>query len=106
MTPFSLLVSYIVFSVPSRPDLAVPPSIVPLVVPSHPTPSHPTPSHLTLLNTDLRKAEAESVAAVAALDETVRARLEELVRPDELDSFEVRALGKFDVVDAMDILDR
>ena len=46
------------------------------------------------------------MAALAALDDAVRARVEELVRPDELDPFEVRALGKFAVTDALDILQR
>lgn len=54
----------------------------------------------------LRKAEAELAIALDALDEAVRSRLEEIVRADELDPFEVRALGKFDVADAMDILAR
>ena len=54
----------------------------------------------------LRKAETELAAALEALDESIRDRLEEILRPDELDPFEVRALGKFDVVDAMDILAR
>ena len=55
---------------------------------------------------DLKKTEAELVAALAALDEAVRAKVGQLVRPDELDPFEVRALGKFDVADALDILER
>ncbi|CBN79324.1 conserved unknown protein [Ectocarpus siliculosus] len=55
---------------------------------------------------NLRKTEAELAATVAALDADVRGRLSELVKPDELDPFEVRALGKFDTADALDILDR
>lgn len=54
----------------------------------------------------LRKAEADLAAALDALDEAVRSRLEEIIRTDELDPFEVRSLGKFDVADAMDILGR
>lgn len=55
---------------------------------------------------DLRKTEAELGLALAALDAGVRSRLQELVKPEELDPFEVRALGRFDVTDAMDILER
>lgn len=55
---------------------------------------------------DLQKMEAELGVALAALDAGVRSRLEELVKPEELDPFEVRALGKFGVTDAMDILER
>lgn len=50
--------------------------------------------------------EAERVAALAALEEDVRDRLAELVQPDDLDAFEIRALGQFDKADAMDILGR
>lgn len=43
---------------------------------------------------------------MASLTPAVRDRLSELVKPDDLDPFEVRALGKFDTVDALDILSR
>lgn len=46
------------------------------------------------------------MTALSALDEDVRARLEGLIKPDELDPFELRALGRFDKGDAMDILER
>lgn len=50
--------------------------------------------------------EAERAVALSALDGDVRARLEGLVQPNELDAFEIRALGKFDKADAVDILGR
>lgn len=63
-------------------------------------------SEPTSLDGDLRKAEAELAASLSALDGDVRARLEEVIRADELDPFEVRSLGRFDKADALGILQR
>lgn len=43
---------------------------------------------------DLRKMEAELGLALAALAAGVRSRLQELVKPEDLEPFEVRALGR------------
>eukprot|EP00752_Nemacystus_decipiens_P013835 g12284.t1 len=55
---------------------------------------------------NLRKTEAELAATLSSLDPKVREKLGELVKPDDLDPFEVRALGQFNTGDALDILER
>ena len=71
------------------------------------SPSLPSPlCPANEINVDLRKAEAELAATLASLDPTVKERLGDLVKPDDLDPFEVRALGQFSADDALNILDR